>query len=143
VVTGAQVVEEARKYLGTPFHHQGRLLGVGIDCVGLLANIGKTLGLFNYDNRAYGRQPVKGLLESELQKVADEIPAREATEGDLVLFWFAWKSHAPQHVGIITDRGILHTWAGGGKVVEHPMTQPWRKRMCGTYRIRGVEVGDG
>ncbi len=29
-------VRVARSYIGTPFHHQGRLPGVGLDCAGVI-----------------------------------------------------------------------------------------------------------
>ena len=35
-VTGQDVVAEARRWLGTPWRHQARLRGVGVDCGGLV-----------------------------------------------------------------------------------------------------------
>lgn len=34
--TPSKVVESARKWLGTPYHHQASLTGVGCDCIGLI-----------------------------------------------------------------------------------------------------------
>ena len=37
--TRTDVVAAAREWLGTPFHHQARLRGVGVDCVGLVIGV--------------------------------------------------------------------------------------------------------
>ncbi len=37
--SGSDVVRTARTWLGTPYHHQGRLKGVGVDCAGLLIGV--------------------------------------------------------------------------------------------------------
>lgn len=137
-VVGMDVTTEARKYLGTPFHHQGRLLGKGIDCVGLLVCVGRSLGLMDYDNPTYPRQPAEGLLLKELDHCMDSIPVADTEEGDLLVFWFAPRSKLPQHVGFRTDRGLLHTYADVGKVVEHSLTEKWLKRICAAYRFRRI-----
>jgi cell wall-associated NlpC family hydrolase len=36
------IVEEARSWLGTPYHHQAALKGVGCDCIGLLRGVYET-----------------------------------------------------------------------------------------------------
>lgn len=138
MVTREDIVTEARKYIGTPFHHQGRLIGVGIDCVGLLTCVMRSLGLSEYDNTSYAREPSNGLLTKELQAHLDEIPLEDVREGDVLVFWFGRKKRNPQHVGIRTDRGMLHTYADVKKVVEHGLTAKWTRRLCGAYRFRGV-----
>jgi cell wall-associated NlpC family hydrolase len=47
-----QIVEEARKYLGVRFRHQGRTVA-GIDCAGLILNVGNDLGLIEYSETGY------------------------------------------------------------------------------------------
>jgi len=32
----AAMIEAARRCIGTPFHHQGRASGIGLDCIGLI-----------------------------------------------------------------------------------------------------------
>lgn len=39
------IASEANTWLGTPYHHHGRLRGVGVDCAMLLAEVFHTLGL--------------------------------------------------------------------------------------------------
>jgi hypothetical protein len=45
MVHRAEVVAKAREFLDTPFHHQGRTRGRGLDCVGLVLCVGGELGL--------------------------------------------------------------------------------------------------
>jgi cell wall-associated NlpC family hydrolase len=40
-----RVVEVARTWLRTPYHHQGRVKGVGVDCATLLAEVACEAGL--------------------------------------------------------------------------------------------------
>lgn len=40
-----EVVREAESWLGTPFHHQGRLKGIGVDCAMLVAEVYEACGL--------------------------------------------------------------------------------------------------
>ena len=39
----AKIVAQARSWLGTPYHHQARLKGVGCDCLGLLRGLWRAL----------------------------------------------------------------------------------------------------
>lgn len=39
------VVAEAESWIGTPFHHQGRIKGAGVDCLMLLAEVFERAGV--------------------------------------------------------------------------------------------------
>jgi hypothetical protein len=43
----------------TPFHHQARLEGVGVDCVGLVISVAREMGAVpaDWDVGGYGRVP--------------------------------------------------------------------------------------
>lgn len=130
-----QVINAARAYIGTPFRHQGRVKGLGVDCVGLVAGVATDLGLTVLDRTGYGRQPYRGELEAAL----DEQPmlARvfgEPEPGDVLVMGFAGP---PQHVGILTDNGtMIHAWESAGKVTEHTFSGSWRSRVRRVYRIQ-------
>ena len=57
--THADAVRVARTYIGTPFHHMGRLPGVGLDCAGLLVCVARELKLVapDFDTPAYAPTP--------------------------------------------------------------------------------------
>lgn len=42
-----EAVAEAMTWLGTPYHHQGRVKGVGVDCATLLCEVYKEVGLMD------------------------------------------------------------------------------------------------
>lgn len=139
-----QVVEEARKWKGTPFKHQGRKPGIGCDCVGLLIGIaGSVLGVRDTFDYQYGRDPNNWAIKKEL----DSSPVLFCKEdkhdiavGDIAIFHLG-KHQIPHHVGIISDYsdisfGIIHCYQNIGRVVEHRMNDVWKKRIMYLYRCK-------
>jgi len=144
-ITRGMIVDEARKWLGTPFHHQGRVIVPegGVDCIGLLVAPARALGVAIEDRTDYSLQP-DGTLVPELEAQFDQIETSEMRPGDLAALWFVKRS-VPQHVGILTDYkpvkgflGLLHTYQDVGKVSEHALTDWWRSRLHSAWRYRGV-----
>jgi NlpC/P60 family putative phage cell wall peptidase len=135
VTTRAEIVAEARTWLGTPFVHQGRARGVAVDCLGVVAMVGRALGLTDYDRTDYGRIPNPRRMRAELRVHLAEIPLAEARPGDVV--HLAW-SRQPMHLGILTEEGILHAYSAIPAVVEHPLDDAWRGRFRFAYRYPGV-----
>lgn len=133
-----RIVDTAREYLGTPFHHQGRLKGVGVDCIGLLVGVAREMGLFVHDNTEYSRRPDGRTLLAELRKVLDEIPVEDAKPGDILVFWFQRRTRHPQHVGIKSEVGIIHTYEHIGRVVEAPIGG-WVRNITNAFQFRGIE----
>jgi len=39
----AAIVTEARRWIGTPYHHRASLRGVGTDCLGLIRGVWRAL----------------------------------------------------------------------------------------------------
>lgn len=142
MVTRAEFIAEARTWLGTPFHHQGRLKGVGVDCAGLVIGVARDLGLSTWDVDGYGMVPNGRHLRQLANSVMNQIPRAELSPGDVVLM--KWVSF-PQHVAIITPGaglgglGLLHSYAKIGKCLEHGLTQDWWDRIVQAYRIPGLE----
>ncbi|MDO6646734.1 hypothetical protein Q4572_23335, partial [Acinetobacter guillouiae] len=49
-----EAVDEAITWIGTPYHHQGRIKGVGVDCGTLICEVYEKVGLMDYlDPRPY------------------------------------------------------------------------------------------
>ena len=42
-----QITKEARSWIGTPYQHQSRVKGVGVDCAMFIAEVGNNLGLLD------------------------------------------------------------------------------------------------
>ena len=104
--------------MGTPFVHQARRRGVGVDCIGLIVGVVQGCGL-----------PV------------DRVEGAEAAPGDVVLI--AWR-RSPMHVGLLTDYphgglALLHAIETIGRVVEHRIDDGWRRLIVYAYRVPGLE----
>lgn len=136
MTTREEIVAEARRWLGTPYQHQGRLFGRGVDCLGLVSMVGRALGLTDYDRLDYGRLPNPRRMREELKAHLSEISLRAAEPGDVV--HMSWRSD-PMHLGILTPSGIIHAYSLVPAVVEHPLDGEWRGRMRFAYRYPGIE----
>lgn len=141
MVSADEAISTARTYLGTPFQHQGRLKGVGLDCVGLLICLGKELGLFDsqLEYTGYRRRP-DGVLLTELMNL--HLGAKP--DGDLIkpADVLLIRVRQPQHAVLVTDirpLTVIHAVARG--VVEHRFDERWQRRIMAVYRIPGVTHG--
>ena len=143
-VTGQDVVAEARRWLGTPWRHQARLRGVGVDCGGLVVCVAQALGLPVQDHApGYARLPDGVSLRACVESQCTRIP--ELEPGAVLLMRWA---DAPQHLAIVSTLperfGIIHAWAGIRRVVEHGLTAEWQGRIVRDdagpliYRLPGV-----
>ena len=140
-----EVVEFLRTMLGTPFHHQGRLPGVGIDCIGAVIVPLQYFKIMDYDVGIYSRLPDSSkiyafLSEAEKNGIAWVIPKKDRLPGDVGLFRIRKE---PQHFAWITDVGVLHAQYSNNpkrkSVVEHSMDQKWLDSLIKVYRIKGIE----
>lgn len=145
MVTGAQIVAVAREYIGTPWHHAGRLKGVGVDCVGLLACVLKDLGEPVEDELSYTRQDEFTRMMAALNRHGRKLRKRERhVAGDVLVFRNAPLSAAIpmyNHCGIYTgpeDDTVIHAWStpSVGKVVETPMDAHWWRWKVAAFRYR-------
>lgn len=141
MITVATLLAIARSWIDTPYHHQGRIKGVGVDCIGLIIGIAQDIGVTNIDRpefRAYGRRPPRG---RGMLRYFDEMATGKSMlvdPGRIAVFFFDEATKRAQHIGITTDVGILHTYSSMGRVVEHNLTQDWISKLICTYDFPGV-----
>ncbi|MCP5362272.1 MAG: C40 family peptidase [Hyphomicrobiales bacterium] len=140
------IITEVRGWLGVPFHHQGRSRA-GCDCIGLILGVAHALqlpsrqggALAEYDRVDYGQLPEDYALQALLERHLYALPDAKARSGDVVLFRF---HRHPQHVGLMSDypggeQGLIHCYAGIGRVTEHHLNATWQRRIAGVYRFAG------
>lgn len=133
----AEIVAEARSWLGTPFRHQGRLKGVGCDCIGLVVGVGRRFGLEPEDPADYARLPDGRRLRAGLAANLAEVSADAARPGDVVLLRIR---RDPQHVAILAPAEMMiHAFSAVGRVVATRLDGRWRRRLVAAYRFPGVE----
>jgi cell wall-associated NlpC family hydrolase len=138
MVTGAAIVAAARGWLGTPWVHQGRSKGQGVDCAGLVIGVAHELGLSTFDVTGYSRQPDGSSLQGYCDAHLDQVLV--ARPGDVALMRFA---DEPQHLAIFGDYvhgglSLVHAYMRARAVVEHGLDDLWRSRVLAVYRFKGV-----
>lgn len=133
MIDRAEIVEHARSWLGTPWHHQARLKGVGADCVAVAIGTAKNFGFVPdfVDDPRYSRNP-DGSMEQILEFYLCRVAWPERLPGDVV--HVAW-SRIPQHVGILTERDTLIHAYGHNGVVETSLTGFLKSGVRGVYRF--------
>jgi len=128
------IVACARTALGTPFLHQGRQPGRGLDCAGLVLWVGHALGLTDFELTNYPRLPEEDRL-LDLAARAGFIETRAPRPGDVHCLRLL---QHPQHLAIATEAGIIHACQRRGQVIEHRLDTGWRARIVASYRYPGV-----
>ena len=128
------VIAAARAWLGTPYHDQASLRGVGCDCLGLARGVWRDLvgaepqPIPPY-SRDWGETGAREVLVIGARGMMIEIPVAEIGPGTLVLFRMAPRAIA-KHVGILTapDR-FIHAYDRLG-VIEEALTTAWVRRIA-------------
>ncbi len=132
----AAVAAEARKWVGTPYHDNADIRGVGVDCGMLLVRVFVDLGLVPpFDPRPYPRDwMMHNDDEKYLGWVKDNCREVEAPQaGDIAVFRFG---RCYSHGGIITGvepLTLVHAYAMAQVVIEEriaqngELTKPMRK----------------
>jgi NlpC/P60 family putative phage cell wall peptidase len=131
------IIAYARECLGTPYLHQGRLLGIGLDCAGVIAHVAKRLGYEPVETPGYSRTPSNGLLELAADTQEWLYRVHEMQAGDILMMRFTGD---PQHVGIYTGENLIHSYEGIGRVVEHRLDTKWKSRIMRIYRFKDAPV---
>lgn len=107
------IIFEARKWLGTPFRHQGRTMKTlesrgGVDCLGLIIGVADSLRLrakngqniTNFDQKNYSKKPDENILFNELNEHCTQVKKEEISAGDIGLFYI---DGAAQHLVIFSS----------------------------------------
>lgn len=135
-MTANDVVMFARECLETPFLHQGRVAGIGLDCAGVVAHVMQRLGLPYEDAKGYPRTPYARMIEQVMdrQPSMSAVHRSEAQAGDFLLMRF---TNEPQHLAVCAGETIIHSYMHAGKCCEHGFSEEWRARVVRVYRVKG------
>lgn len=137
------IVACARGWIGTRFHHQGRLKKSdthkgGVDCLGLLIGVAEELNLpfTEYDEISYSHYPDTQRLRDNLASAMQEIPIENIEIGDILLLNVDGN---PQHLAIVSELAgelaIIHAYAPARGVVEHILDKWWKERVVAIFRV--------
>jgi cell wall-associated NlpC family hydrolase len=130
------MIDEAMTWLKTPFHHQGRVKGAGVDCAMLLADVYYQCGLIPFiDPRPY---PIDWHFHRGeerflkwVEKYAHEVTVPQ--KGDIALFKFG---RCISHGAIIVQWPmIIHAYYRQGCIIEDVSGNALSKRLICFYSI--------
>lgn len=141
-ISRSAIVAAAREWLGTPYHHQASVRGVGCDCLGLLRGVWREV---------VGPEPARvppyrpdwadagqDLLREAAERHLEPIPPSQAREGDVLLF--RWRGHLPaKHCAILTESDRMIHAHDGAAVAEVAVTGWWRRHLAGAFQFRGAQ----
>ncbi|MDA0780790.1 MAG: NlpC/P60 family protein [Rickettsiales bacterium] len=146
MVNRNDIVVEARSWIGTRFHHQGRVKKSsndkgGVDCIGLILGVAEAVGIthngisyYNYDKREYAKVPDNDRLKLSFQKYLKEIDTADVKSGDILMFKF---DKEPQHVGFVVKEkkyiNLIHCYMQARGVVEHRLDEYWKNRIVTAF----------
>ena len=139
----AEIIAEARSWLGTPYRHQASLKGAGCDCLGLVRGVWRALvGTEPEAPPPYTPDWAEALGQETLliaaRRQMAEIAPGAAQAGDLLIFRMGTGVPA-KHCAILSGEGrIIHAY-WGRCVVETRLTDWWARRIAAGFALPGVE----
>jgi len=141
-VAGLAIGQEARKWIGTPYHHQESLLGVGCDCLGLLRGVYRDVvgpepkAIPNYSHgwdEVARREDMLNTCRSYLCEVD-----RGCRASGTVLVFRMRPTAVAKHCGImVTDERFVHSHSGRG-TVEIELSGWWAEKIVAAFEFPGV-----
>lgn len=141
-VARREIVRIARRWIGTPYHHQASLQGVGADCLGLLRGIWRELyGVDAEIPPAYSRDWAEACGREELIAGAGRhlIPVQIHTIQPADVLLFRMREGAPaKHVGLLTGPTTFIHATEGAPVREVALQNWWRRRVVSAFGFPGV-----
>ncbi len=135
----ALIVAEARSWIGTPYHHQASLKGVGCDCLGLLRGVWQ--GVFGDEPErppAYSPDWAEAggaeTLLAAAQRHLVEVETGAWQAGDVLLF--RWRDGLPvKHCAIAASRTTMIHAHDGAAVCEVAVAPWWRRHLAHVFRF--------
>lgn len=135
----SEIIQAARKFINTPYKHQGRTPEKELDCIGLIIATGWACGALpkDLDYKNYSRHP-SGILQKKLDEHCEKLALKQV--GAIALFNL---DQTPHHCGIITqfnnDWGLIHAYENVRRVREHALNYWWESKIVGFYGFPGVD----
>jgi len=140
MVTRSNIVEVAKTYIGTPFHHLGRVKNIGIDCVGIILGVAEELNIVlivHPEFKRYGKASKQRPLLEYMNEQFIKLERREV--GSIAVSWYDIQTKNPSHLGIVTPIGMIHTNGHLKITIEEQWSPKWTTRTVGYYKYLGVK----
>jgi NlpC/P60 family putative phage cell wall peptidase len=135
----AAIVAAARTWLGTPYHHQASVKGIGADCLGLVRGVWRDVyGRDAETPPAYSRDWAEARgQETMLEAAGRHLSAVEISDlqaGDVVVFRLRAGTVA-KHAAIVSGAGTMIHAMEGGPACEVALSPWWLRRIAGAFQF--------
>ncbi len=137
-----KIVRVARSWIGTPYHHQASVKGVGTDCLGLVRGVYRELYGFEAETppayspdwaEANRQEIMLGAASRHLERQTLDVMA----PGDVIIFRLR-KGMVAKHAAIVsTSQNMIHA-IEGAPVSEVVLSPWWRRHIAGVFSFQGV-----
>lgn len=119
----ADIIAHAQNLVGTPFVPQGRVMGVGLDCIGVVYEVARHIGCVLDVPDDYSLSSPQGrAMEAALAGYHFKRRPVGPVAGDIVVMQGPARR---QHLGVWTGEAIVHAHAGLRYVVLAPPHPDW------------------
>lgn len=147
MVLRSDILCEARRWIGTPYRHQGSCRGAGCDCLGLVRGVWRAIHGTEPEapppySRDWAEADARETLLAAARRHMEELSLAEAQPGDVLLF--RWRDGAPvKHAGFLstdltgTAPAMIHAYEGLS-VSESPLVPAWRRRIAAVFAFPGA-----
>ena len=156
MTTREQIVAVARSWVGTSYHHQASVKGVGCDCLGLIRGMWRellgdepeTLSAYTRDwGDVTGSEPLLAVARRHLLPLAN---VDLALPGDMLVF--RMQAGVAKHAGVLTGGSLdalsrsehleraghfIHAVEELG-VTEVALTRWWRRRLVAAFSLPNI-----
>lgn len=140
-ITREQIVAEARSWLGTPYHHQAALRGVGADCLGLLRGVYTALVGGEPEtpppySASWGESDGQELLLNAAHRYLRLVDYPKWKAGDVLIFRVR-NARSAKHCAIALDGvNMIHAVSQRGVLITG--IGEWDSRVAGVFSFPGV-----
>ncbi len=141
-VIRADIVAEARAWIGTRYLHQASVKGVGCDCLGLVRGVWRgCVGIEPEAPPPYAPDWAEASGEEALAAAAlrhlQPVALADIGAGDIMLF--RWRDGlVAKHAAIATGEGTMVHAHDGVAVCEVALAPWWRRRLAFAFAFPGV-----
>ncbi|MEM6971933.1 MAG: NlpC/P60 family protein [Pseudomonadota bacterium] len=140
---GDAIVSVARRWIGTPYHHQASLEGVGSDCLGLVRGIWREMigpepeEIPSYSPHWAESGGAETLLDAARRQMRP-LSREAAAPGDVLAFRMR-RGGLAKHLAVLVEGDvqagrIVHAYEGHA-VCETALGKAWSRRIAGAFRF--------
>ena len=139
MTTAAWIVEIARGWIGTPYHHQASCKGIGTDCLGLVRGVyrdvtGRDADVTANYTRDWADASGDETMLAGARAQLGEIAIREIAPGDVIVFRLR-RGFVAKHAAIVATADTMIHAMEGCAVSEVALSPWWRRHIAGAFRF--------